>query len=512
MKRFLKKLLKLFTNKINITLLSFLIEVTALVLLTLFVSRLSVWIYIGFKALSIILALAVINRNANPSYKLALVVPILLFSLFGGIIYLFMGRSRTRLRQRKKIRHIEQSINELLAITNDYVPTTPAEFGNDAHKLSRYIAGDSGFPCYADTQTEYYPDGETFYPALTETLRAAERFIFMEYFIIEDGQFWGDVSDILCEKARAGVDVRLIYDDVGCLFTLRKRDVKKLTGAGVQVMAFNKMRPSFDIRMNNRSHRKITVIDGNVSFTGGINIADEYINKVKRFGRWKDTAMKFTGPATWSFTIMFLSSWALMHEPEQDYDKFVPTVAPIDAVGHVQPLADKPGHNVQLLENTFLSLINNADRYVYINTPYLIIDNELSTALCLAAQSGVDVRITVPHIPDKKIVFMMTRSFYPQLVAAGVKIYEYTPGFLHAKSVVVDDSTAYIGSCNFDYRSLYLHFECGAMVYNAPSVLDMRDDFLTTLEECERITLEKTRTNVFVRLARSLLRLFSPLL
>lgn len=512
----MKKLLKLLTNKFIITFISFLAEVTGLVLLTLYVSQFSVWIYAAFKALSFLLVFAVINRDANPSYKLALVVPILAFSLFGGIIYLFMGRPRTGFKQRKRIRRIEENSGQLMAYTNDLLHIPTQEFSDDAYKLVNYVRADSGFPCYGYTATEYYPLGEDFYKALVDALRKAEKFVFMEYFIYEDGKFWGEVSDILCEKARAGVDVRMIYDDVGSLFTLKRRDKKKLTAAGIKIMGFNKMMPSFDIRLNNRTHRKITVIDGNVSFTGGVNLADEYINEKERFGHWKDTAMKFTGPATWSFTMMFLAFWELEHDHETDYIRFAPTLptaVPEETKGYVQPLADRPGQNLQLMENTFLSLINNADRYVYINTPYLILDNELSSALCLAAKSGVDVRITVPHIPDKKIVFMMTRSFYPQLLKAGVKIYEYTPGFVHAKSVVVDDTTAYIGSCNFDYRSLYLHFECGALLYNTPTVADMHDDFLATLEKCEAVTYEKTRNaNVFVRLARSLLRLFSPLL
>ena len=510
----MKKLLKLLTNKIIITFLSFLIEVVGIVLLTLYVSQFSIWIYLAFKFLSFVLVFAVVSRNANPSYKLALVIPILAFSMFGGIIYLFMGRTRTGLKQRKKMRQISENMGKLMALPYEYMPISPEELGDDSFKLATYILNDSGFPCYSYTQTEYYPLGEDFYVALLDALQRAERFIFMEYFIIEDGKFWGDISDVLCEKAKAGVDVRVIYDDVGSLFTLRRRDRKKLKTAGVRISAFNPMHPTFDIRLNNRTHRKITVIDGNVSFTGGVNLADEYINAVRKFGHWKDTAMKFTGAATWSFTVMFLAFWELTHEPEQDYAKFAPRADGIpEGAGYVQPLADKPGQNLQLMENTFLSMINNADRYVYINTPYLIIDNELSAALCLAAQSGVDVRITVPHVPDKRTVFMMTRSFYPQLVAAGVKIYEYTPGFVHAKSIVVDDTSAYIGTCNFDYRSLYLHFECGAMLYNTPTVLDMKEDYLRTLDSCELITYEKTRnTNVFVRLARSVLRLFAPLL
>lgn len=508
----MKKLLKLLTNKFIITFILFIIEVSGIILLTLYLTNISIWIYIGFKALSIILAIAVISRDSNPSYKLALVVPVLIFSLFGGIVYLFMGRSRTGFKQRKRLRRIGKNIGTLMSYTNERLHIPTKEFSDDAYKLVNYVTADSGFPCYGSTKTDYYASGEFFFDALAEELRKAERFVFMEYFIYEDGKFWGEISDILCEKARAGLDIRIIYDDVGSLFTLRRRDKKKLTSAGVKIMAFNRMMPSFDIRLNNRTHRKITVIDGNVSFTGGVNIADEYINEKPKYGHWKDTAMKFVGPATWSFTVMFLSFWQVEHEEEKDYMQYAPT-AVSEAKGYVQPLSDKPGQNLQLLENTFLSMINNADKYVYINTPYLIIDNELASALCLAAKSGVDVRITVPHIPDKRIVFLMTRSFYPQLIRAGVKIYEYTPGFIHAKSVVVDDACAYIGSCNFDYRSLYLHFECGALLYNTPSIEDMRDDYLATLCACEQITYEKTRnTNVFVRIARSLLRLFAPLL
>ena len=282
---------------------------------------------------------------------------------------------------------------------------------------------------------------------------------------------------------------------------------------GVKTRAFNKLKPTFNIRMNNRTHRKIAVIDGKIAFTGGANLADEYINVVDKFGHWKDTAVRLEGPAAQSFAIMFLRFWQLLERSVSPIDAFLPQAEFAPACGYVQPVESDPGKNVQSIEKGLMEMLHNADEYAYINTPYLIPDNEFITALCLSAESGVDVRITMPHIPDKRMIFVMSRSFYPVLLKSGVKIYEYLPGFVHAKSMVCDDSVAYIGTCNLDYRSFYLHYECGAYLYDVPAIADMKADYLRTLEKCKQITYEEaTDVTAVTKLARTVLRLFAPLM
>ncbi|MDE6397929.1 MAG: cardiolipin synthase, partial [Clostridiales bacterium] len=369
---------------------------------------------------------------------------------------------------------------------------------------------------YDGTAVRYYPLGEDFLQALLADLQQATQYIFMEYFIIDRGKCWNAVLDVLQQKAAQGVDVRILYDDFGCLLTLPGNYPKKLKDMGIKVHVFNKIKPTFNIRMNNRTHRKITVIDGRIAYTGGVNLADEYVNAIDKFGHWKDTAVRLSGNAAQSFAVMFLQFWMLLEKEYLPASNFLPALTDESTPqngGYVQPIASYPDQNLQVIEKALMEMVHTADRYVYINTPYLIPDNEFVTALCLAAQSGVDVRITMPHIPDKRIVFTMSRSFYPVLLKAGVKIYEYLPGFVHAKSMLCDDSVAYVGTCNLDYRSFYLHYECGTILYDVPALADMKTDYLSTLEKCKQITYEEaTDVRAVTKLARSVLRLFAPLM
>lgn len=513
MRKIFKKLWKILTNKVFLTALFLLIQIAFIAVVIVYLSFTSIGIYILFSVFSLIVCLIIISRDDNPAFKLAWVVPIMALPFFGGFLYMFLGRRRMSAKKRKRMLNLDAAAQkEMAAMVN-----CAEGLGDDQKKLAAYVKHSSGYPVFNDTQTFYYDSGEKYFAALADELEKAQKFIFMEYFIIERGIFWNSVLEILERKVKDGVEVRVMYDDVGCLFTLPAGYDLKLKRKGIQTSVFNKITPSIDARMNNRTHRKIAVIDGKTAFTGGINIADEYINEKMRFGHWKDTGMMFKGGAVDSFTLMFLSFWA-MAEKEKSFDfsayradrKYLQSVK---ASGKVQPLAGGPGANVQLIENAFIQIINNADKYVYINTPYLILDNEIYTALRLAAKSGIDVRITMPHIPDKKMVFMMSRSFYSGLLKSGVKIYEYVPGFNHAKSFVADDSIAYIGTCNMDYRSFYLHYECGALLYDTDSIADMKQDYLQTLKQCKQISLaEANNVTVFTKIARSVLKVFSPLL
>lgn len=509
----MKKLFKILTNKVLLTIIFFILQVSLFVFILLTLTSISIYIYLGFIVLSIIVTIYIISKNQNPNYKLAWVVPILIFPLFGGFMYLFFGRQKLKRKQLKKLRNLNSRTSEILQMTAETVGDKNIVDATSS-KIAGYIRNADNYPVYSNTEVTYYETGEKFFEAFKLELKKAEKFIFMEYFIIERGKMWNEILEILVEKAELGVDVRVIYDDVGCLFTLPHNYCKTLKKLGIKANIFNPLRPSFNVRMNNRTHRKITVIDGNVGFTGGLNLADEYINEVNRFGYWKDTAIKLEGVAVWSFTIMFLRFWGLYDKENIKFKDFAPTkMIKSDHNGYVQPLSDTPSDEIQLIENSFIQMFSNANEYIYINTPYLILDDEILSSLCLAAKSGIDVKITMPHVPDKKMVFMMSRSFYPQLLKSGVKIYEYLPGFVHAKSVITDNHTAYIGTCNMDYRSFYLHFECGAMLYDVPCIKDMKKDYLDTLNKCLEITYEKaTDVTVFTKIARSIMRLIAPML
>ena len=327
---------------------------------------------------------------------------------------------------------------------------------------------------------------------------------------------WQGILDILEEKARMGLDVRLIYDDVGCVNTLPADFRVRLERCGIRCQVFNPFVPVLSVVLNNRDHRKITVIDGHTAFTGGINLADEYINRRERFGYWKDTGVILQGDAAWSFTVMFLRMWSVLSGEKPEYEKYRPNVWLQEAFeddGFVQPYCDTPLDNETVGENVYLNIINRAKKYVYIFTPYLISDNEVITALCLAAKSGIDVRIVTPGIPDKKMVFLLTQSYYGTLLQAGVRIFEYKPGFLHAKSFVCDDEIATVGTINLDYRSLYLHFECGVWLYRSEAVLQIKEDALSIFGQCREIRWEDWENrSLRTRFFQSVLRLFAPLL
>ena len=302
---------------------------------------------------------------------------------------------------------------------------------------------------------------------------------------------------------------------MGCFFTLPNNYPKQLKKHGIQCAVFNPFRPVLTVKQNNRDHRKIAVIDGKVAFTGGINLADEYINAIEKHGHWKDAAIMLEGEAAWSFTLIFLQMWELCTHTDEDYSLFYPWQeqdCPVAANGFVQPYADCPTDSENVGEHVYLQIINNAKEYVYINTPYLIVDDSMLSALCLAAKSGVDVRIVTPHIWDKRIVHMTTRSYYRELIKAGVKIYEYTNGFIHSKTFVSDDHTATVGTTNLDFRSLYLHFECGTVLYESDAVMAVKEDFLQTLDICQKITEKDCSANIVVRLFQDVLRLFAPLM
>lgn len=465
--------------------------------------------------ISAVVVLAIANGTSKSGYKIAWIIPIILFPIFGGLFYLMFGGSRTGKRMRKKMDGVRIKTAEALASTGSLVLEIAAH-DEHAGNQSRYIYNYAYYPPYSNTFTEYLPIGEIKFERLVEELRKAEHYIFLEYFIIEEGVMWNTILDILVEKVQEGVDVRLIYDDVGCIMTLPYRYDKKLEAMGIKCCRFNPFIPVLSARLNNRDHRKIAVIDGHTGFTGGINLADEYINAFEKHGHWKDSAILIKGEAVWSLTVMFLTMWDYLRGTNEDYEPFRPKKISeqIQAcAGYVQPFSDNPLDDEAVGETVYLNLINKAKRYVYINSPYLILDSEMMTALCSAAKAGVDVRIVTPHIADKNFVHAVTRSYYDVLLRSGVRIYEYTPGFMHSKTFVVDDEYGVVGTINLDYRSLYLHFECGVWLYRTESVAQIKEDFLETLKVCTEMSLSQYENiPLYKRITWSILRLFAPLM
>lgn len=465
--------------------------------------------------ISTLAVLWIIYNNINPAYKIAWIIPIVIFPIFGGIFYIFFGGNRLSRRERKKMKLIYEKSQEVIAPNSSIIEEIESQ-NLIAANQSKYIQDYAFSPPYKNTFSEYLPIGEVKFERLIEELKKAEKYIFLEYFIIEEGVMWNTILGILVEKARAGVDVRVIYDDVGCLLTLPYNYDKKLEKMGIKCCVFNPFIPVLSSRLNNRDHRKITVIDGHTAFTGGINLADEYINAFEKHGHWKDTAVMLKGEAVWSLTVMFLSLWDYIRGANEDFKRFK-NDASFDGEfvddGYVQPFTDSPLDDEAVGEIVYLNLINKAKKYVYITTPYLIIDSTMITALSSAAKSGVDVRIITPHCADKWYVHAVTRSYYQTLIESGVKIYEYTPGFIHSKTYVVDDEYSVVGTINMDYRSLYLHFECGVWMYNSSSVLDIRNDFLETVKLCEKIKIEDlAKVKWYKALLGLILRVFSPLM
>jgi cardiolipin synthase len=473
--------------------------------------------------LSIIVCINILNKNEKPGYKITWIFIILLFPIFGGILFIILNFWSNPKKFRKAI---DQNINDsrdafyLAGNRLDELTNAYPEFKINAHYLQEY----AGFPVYGNTRQEYLNSGETFFIKTLEEMEKAKKYIFLEFFIIKEGLMFNSILEILERKAAEGLEIRLMYDDLGCFFTLPPDFREKLKEKGIKTFVFNPFRPIVSSLQNNRDHRKIISIDGRVAFTGGLNLADEYINAVERFGHWKDAAVKIEGDGAWSLTLIFLQMWNLSKKKKDDYASFFPwrdsavehaaagVEENFERWGYVQPYADSPIDLENVGEHVYIQIINQAKEYVYINTPYLIIDDNLLSALTLAAKSGVDVRIITPHRWDKWIVEITSRSYYRRLIQAGVKVYEYSSGFNHGKTFVSDDKIATVGTTNLDFRSLYLHFECGVLIYSSDTIMSIKEDFLSTLPVSQKITLKDCARNAFQRIIQDVMRIFAPVM
>lgn len=508
----MKKLLYILFHRSVFVALALIAQIAALFIMVMLFSVYADTFYWFCILVSVAAALAIVCSSMEPAYKIAWLILILPFPVFGGIFYLLIGGGTIPKRTRRRMQGILDKSAQ--ALQDDFKADDLLPLGGDAAGQAHYLEQYAACPAYTNTETEYFPVGDLAFPRMLEELEKAEKYIFLEYFIIQPGLFWDSILAILERKAAQGVEIRVIYDDMGCMFTLPRDYNEILTAKGIQCRVFNRFVPVMSLRLNNRDHRKLMIIDGKVGFTGGINLADEYINAHERFGHWKDSAILLEGDAVWSMTVMFLTMWDHCCGWDESFDRFRPPAAPVRPwTGYVQPYTDTPLDRETVGQAVYLNMIAKAKKYIYITTPYLVIDVATNTALCNAAKSGVDVRIITPHIPDKRYVFEVTRAHYPPLLQAGVRIYEYTPGFIHAKNFVVDGRFATVGTVNLDYRSLFLHFENGVWLCEAPCIQDICRDFHQTLKLCEPFSLRRFKhLNILLQLYRSILRLFAPLM
>lgn len=455
--------------------------------------------------------LYLINRDEIPEFKLPWLMILFLLPVIGAFVFMLLSSNESG---KKTAEQYDRALLELKPWRRQNPSIEKLkEQDPDAYAQACYLYSAAGMPCYENTGTTYYPLGEDFFSGLLADLQNAERFIMMEYFIIQEGEMWNSIHVLLKKKAAQGVSVFVMYDDFGCMTTLPEHYYRQLCEEGIQCIPSNQFTPVLSNVHNNRDHRKITVIDGRVGYTGGVNLADEYINAVEKYGHWKDTAVRIEGEAVKNLTMLFIAGWNMQSKNPIDCDRYMDGLEPqTQGRGYVIPFGDGPSpiYPDTIGKNVYLNMIYGARNYLYITTPYLICDHELLSALRIAAQRGVDVRIITPHIPDKKAVFLMTRSNYRVLLQDGVKIYEYTPGFIHAKSFVCDDKLAVCGTINLDYRSLVHHFECGVWMYDTACIGDMKADFLETAAKSQAVTSKLLRS--WQRLPAELMKVFSPLL
>ena len=492
---------------------AFLIQFALLISCFLWMREYSLMVYTGFSILGMAVILHIFNSRGNPDFKLVWMLPILLFPVFGALFYLYISfqpgtgyiyRRLTMLGHQSK-KYLKQNSQQKEKLKQE----NPQMDG-----MVSYMMEHGNCPVYGQTSVTYFPLGDDMFPEMLRQIEKAEKFIFMEYFILEEGYMWETILELLKKKVKEGVEVRVLYDGMCVLTLLPSFYPRILEKEGIRCKMFAPIKPLFSSHYNNRDHRKILVIDGKTGFTGGINLADEYINKKERFGHWKDTGLMIQGAAVQKFTCMFLEMWNVSERRDPDYETFL-TAPDTDRQddGYVIPYDVMPYGTERMGKQVYLDILNTACKYVHIMTPYLILDSEMITALTRAAKCGIEVIIIMPGIPDKPYAFYLAKTYYAELLEKGVQIYEYTPGFVHAKVFTSDDDTATVGTINLDYRSLYLHFECGVFIYHNPVVYDIEKDFQETLKKCHKVTLTEVRNrSLFTKLYGQILRLIAPLM
>lgn len=511
------KFLRIIFGRTTFVILSLIVQIMVLCLTFEWLKNQAFYFYGGFTILSAVVVIYILNKNENPSYQMSWIIPVLVFPVFGVMFYLFI-------ETQPGTKAIAKRLQKLQLDTKPWLKQDPAvihqlyEESRGVTGLAVYMNHYGGYPVVKNTHVKYFPLGDDMYPVLLRELRKAKRYIFMEFFIIDRGEMWGEILKVLEEKAKSGVEVRVMYDGMCCLALLPYRYPAQLEKKGIRCKMFSPVRPVLSSYQNNRDHRKVVVIDGLTAFTGGVNLADEYINRKVRFGHWKDTAIMLKGDAVQSFLMMFLQMWNVTERTEEHYERYLPKRShnwpkDLDRSGYVMAYGDSPLDQETVGQHVYMDILNEARYYVHIMTPYLILDSDMITALTFAAKRGIETTIIMPHIPDKIYAYLLARSYYEELIRAGVRIYEYTPGFVHAKVFTSDDEKAVVGSVNLDYRSLHLHFECATYIYRNPAVGQAEQDFQETLKKCQKITLEDCRDFPFAKKAvGKALRIFAPLM
>ncbi|WRS26708.1 cardiolipin synthase [Oscillospiraceae bacterium MB08-C2-2] len=510
----LKRIVTFLFSRLFVVALMLLVQMALLIAVLTHYSQNAIYLYLGLNALSFFAVMGVVSNHENPAYKMTWIIAIMLFPLTGGVFYLLLGNKRIPHKMRNKIKNTSFVTREFHG-ENRLCETQLEPKNSQLAIQSRYIYNVSGFTAMGNTANHYYALGDDAFPHILEQLKKAEKFIFLEYFIIRPGRMWNTILGILQKKAADGVEVRVMYDDIGCINTLPPEYDQLLEKSGIKVRVFNPFRPRLTPLANYRDHRKILVVDGNVAFSGGYNLADEYINEFERFGHWKDTGFMLQGDGVWSFTFMFLQQWVSCGKTTEliDYDAYRPTLTVAEQDGLVQAFDDSPLDRFNVCETIYRNMLSRAQRYIYIATPYLILDSDMENTLCNAAQMGLDVRILTPSIPDKWYVHLLSRSYYNHLIQAGITIYEYSPGFMHGKMIVADDEIATVGTCNMDFRSFYLHYECGAVFYLSSMVGKVKADMEATFAVSHKVTLEEARKiSLPMRVVRAFIKLFAPLM
>ena len=496
--RMIKKLCSKLFSRIVITGVLILIQAAWFWSLFTSLSSYAHWLNPLMIVLSVIMCAVLIRQDSTaPEFKISWMVLFMIMPVQGGLLYLLWGDKRPAFRLRKKLDWAYDRIRPLRR-TDPAAQAILEQANPRAGRTAAYLRDFAAYPVYSGTNVKFYASGEAVFPDLLEALESAQESILLEFFIISKGKMWDAVHDVLRRKAAQGVDVRMIYDDVGCATGLPAQYWKTLQVEGIQAVPFNPFVPLLNLVMNSRDHRKIVVVDGKTAFTGGFNLADEYINQKERFGYWCDTGVRLQGPAAWSFATIFLELWASQRPDDPGLDAYreeQPFPAEEPTIGLVQPYSDSPVDDENVSKNVYLDLITQAQETLWITTPYLILDNATMTALRLAAKRGVDVRIYTPGIPDKKMVYQLTCSYFEPLIRSGVKIYTFTPGFLHAKTWLVDGRIAVVGSINLDYRSLYLHFECAALLYGCAALADVGEFMMQLEKQSHLVELKECRTS-----------------
>lgn len=509
-----KGLFRIVFSRTGIILLLILVQLFWLLRIPYYLGTYLRYFYGVLVILEVLVIVYIINAEENPAFKMTWMLFVVAFPLIGAPFYIFVKMQMKNSFVRGRLSELKLKEADYMRQDRKIVEALWASKSANAN-LAYYLSQRVGYPVYRNTEVTYFPLGEDKFRSMVTELRNARKFIFMEYFIVEYGFMWDTILNILKRKAADGVEVRFMYDGMCAISMLPYDYPERLKKFGINCKMSNPMKPFLSTVQNNRDHRKICVVDGRVGFTGGVNIGDEYINRKERFGHWKDTAVMLKGDAVQSLTMMFLEMWNIEERGEENYRRYLTPRAQglRRELGYVIPYADSPFDNENVGEEVYFHILNHAKKYVHIMTPYLILDNEMVTTLTRVAKCGIEVIIIMPHIPDKWYAFAVAKTYYKELIESGVQIFEYTPGFVHAKVFVSDDDTATVGTINLDYRSLYLHFECGTFIYNNYEVEKIERDFEQTLEKCHKVTLVEVKgQTLFTKLSGKILRLIAPLM